>query len=52
MEEILKSAWMLVKIGCFTATITGVIVWTTATICRWMKWAPININVNLNSDDR
>lgn len=51
METSLFSA-VLTAIGFLfmVCASSGAIVYGAATVCRWMKWAPVNIIVNVNME--
>lgn len=43
-------AFMVLAGACFVAmSIGGSLVFGVATVCRWMKWTPINMTVNVNN---
>jgi hypothetical protein len=46
-----SNVFPLVKLFCFVATVSMGATFGIATVCRWMKWAPININVNSYRSD-
>jgi hypothetical protein len=49
MNETVQAFMVLVG-ACFVAmSVGGSFVFGVATVCRWMKWTPINMTVNVNN---
>ncbi|WP_156380765.1 hypothetical protein [Pseudolabrys sp. Root1462] len=40
-------------VGTFMAVVAGAMAFTfgAAIVCRWLKWAPVNINVTINPSE-
>lgn len=53
MPETIAACWFLIKLACFITTVSMGVAFGIAVVWQWMKWAPINITVNVykTSDD-
>lgn len=52
MDELLKSALLGFKLAYVTGLAGAAFAFGVACVWRWMKWAPINITVNVNQADQ
>ena len=46
--EFAQAIWFIFRVAVLVGMCAAAVTYAIATVCRWMKWAPINITVNVN----
>jgi hypothetical protein len=49
MSESIHAILVLAGVCFAAATIGGSFIFGVATVCRWLKWAPIKSTININN---
>lgn len=44
--EIVQALWFIVRVALLLGLSAASITFAVVLVCRWQKWAPINITVN------
>jgi hypothetical protein len=49
MDDLFRAIMAGLRIGIFIGTSGAIFMISVIGMCRWLKWAPINITVNVNN---